>query len=77
MRNPRLSSLPFLPAVLAAALVAGAGAVQAQGGGIPSSADASSIYRRATGIDDSGDYRRELQACRSGRPQQDMETCLK
>lgn len=36
----------------------------------------SSIYRRDTGIDDSGEYKREVQACNSGRIQQARETCL-
>ena len=30
-----------------------------------------------TGIDASGSYQQEVQACRSGATQQDMETCLK
>ena len=43
---------------------------------IKSSQDQSSIYRRDTGIDDSGEYKREVQACKSGRAQQARETCL-
>lgn len=43
---------------------------------IEPSADRSSIYRRDTGIDDSGNYSREVQACLSGRTQQARDTCL-
>lgn len=43
---------------------------------IKPSVDQSSIYRRDTGIDDSGEYKREVQACLSGRTQQARETCL-
>lgn len=40
------------------------------------STDKSSIFRRDTGIDDSGSYQQEVQACLSGRTQQARETCL-
>ena len=43
---------------------------------IDPSADQSAIYKGDTGIDDSGNYRQEVQACRSGRTQQARETCL-
>ena len=36
----------------------------------------SSIQRRATGIDRSGNYQQEVQACRSGKTAQSRETCL-
>lgn len=66
-------------AVGAAALLA-VSAVTAQGTGEivrgGPSADTSSLYRRDTGIDDSGNYRREIEACRTGRTQQARETCL-
>ena len=45
-------------------------------GDIEPSAQASSIYRRDTGIDDSGRYGREVEACHTGRTQQAQETCL-
>lgn len=76
MRNHGSPWLRPLPAVLAAALVASAGAVQAQGSDIAPSADTSSIYRRDTGIDSSGDYRQEVRSCLSGHTQQARETCL-
>lgn len=76
MRNPGFPSLRLLPSLLAAALVASAGAVQAHSGDIAPSADTSSIYRRDTGIDSSGNYRQEVQACLSGRTQQAKDTCL-
>lgn len=47
-----------------------------QGEGIEPSAEKSSIYRRDTGINDSGNYRQEVQACLSGRSPQARETCL-
>lgn len=43
---------------------------------MPPSAHSSSIERRDTGIDASGDYRREVEACRTGRTQQVLQTCL-
>lgn len=82
----RKSSLCLLrPALLAAGLATvGAAAVHA---GAPSqvhtgaqnlapSADAPAITRRQTSIDSSGDYRRELQACREGKTHQSRQTCL-
>ncbi len=36
----------------------------------------SAIQRRATGIDPSGNYQQEVQACRSGKTVQSRETCL-
>jgi hypothetical protein len=76
MRNNSSRSSLFIAPLLAAGLLAAAGGVQAQGGDIAPSLDTSSIYRRDTGIDSSGDYRHEVRACRSGRTQQDTETCL-
>lgn len=76
MRNSRSPSLRFLPSLLAAGLLATGGLVQAQSADIPPSGDTSSIYRRHTGIDSSGDYLREVQACQSGRTQQTKATCL-
>lgn len=35
------------------------------------------VAPRSTGIDASGDYRQEVQACLSGRTQQDRDTCLR
>lgn len=43
---------------------------------IEPSADKSAIYRRDTGINDSGNYNQEVQACLSGRSHQARETCL-
>lgn len=43
---------------------------------IEPSAEKSSIYRRDTGINDSGNSSQEVQACLSGRTQQARETCL-
>lgn len=69
-------------ALLAAGAVAAMGAA-AQTGVLPQgrqnlapSTDAPAITRRQTGIDSSGDYRRELQACHSGQTQQAREACL-
>lgn len=76
MRHHRAPSLRLLAPVLAVALAAGATAIQAQASDIAPSAHTSSIYRRDTGIDSSGSYRQELQACRSGRTHQAEETCL-
>lgn len=61
-----------------AAVLALPAAAQVAGGSANTepSADQSSIYRRDTGIDDSGNYSREVQACLSGRTQQARETCL-
>lgn len=76
MRHLASPPLRLLASALAAALMAGAGAAQAQSDTIAPSADTSSIYRRDTGIDSSGDYRQEVRACRTGRTQQSRETCL-
>lgn len=66
-------------AVGAAALLAVPAAMAHESGetatGGPS-ADTSALYRRDTGIDDSGRYRREIEACRTGRTQQAREVCL-
>ena len=53
-----------------------AGGATAASGNIAPSARQSSIYRRDTGIDDSGQYASEVRACMSGQTQQDRETCL-
>lgn len=76
MRHPGSPSPRLLTSALAAALLAGTGAAHARSDNIPPSADASAIYRRDTGIDRSGDHRREVQACREGRTQQSLDTCL-
>lgn len=62
--------LSALIAAPAAAQVSGTGA------GLAPSAGESAIYRRDTGIDDSGKYNQELKACLSGRSGQARETCL-
>lgn len=70
----RLHLITFgLTAVLAipAAAQAATGTVN-----VTPSADKSSIYRRDTGIDDSGKYNQEVRACQSGSSQQDRETCM-
>jgi hypothetical protein len=62
---------------LAAVLVAPVAAQMAGGNAeIEPSADQSSIYRRDTGINDSGNYKQEVQACLAGRTQQARETCM-
>lgn len=70
-------------ALLAAGAVAAMGAAAQMGTQVPQggqnlapSADAPAITRRQTGIDNSGNYHRELQACRSGRTHQAREACL-
>jgi hypothetical protein len=61
------SLLPFIAA-----------SVFAAGTGLPNAAPGkeSSIYRMDTGIDDSGVYKNEVQACLSGKTHQARETCL-
>ena len=76
MPHHRARSLRLLVPVLAASLAAIAGAAQPRGGDLAPSADTSALYRRDTGIDSSGNYRQELQACRSGRTQQARDTCI-
>ena len=67
----------FLAMGLTAVLAAPAAAqVAGSSAGIEPSADKSSIYRRDTGIDDSGRYSQEVQACLSGASAQARETCL-
>ena len=61
--RPRKSLLPFGAAALLAMTAATA---QVAGGAAG-----------ATGIDASGNYQSEVQACRSGRTQQDIDTCLR
>jgi hypothetical protein len=61
--RPRKSLLPFGAAALLAMTAATA---QVAGGGVGT-----------TGIDATGNYQSELQACRSGRTQQDIDTCLR
>lgn len=61
--GPRKSLLPFAAAALLAMTAATA---QVAGGGVGT-----------TGIDATGNYQSELQACRSGRTQQDIDTCLR
>lgn len=64
---------------LAAVLSAPVAMAQTPGGtaaDVPPSADTSAISRRDTGIDDSGKYAREVQACLSGQTQQARDTCL-
>ena len=41
------------------------------------SAALAQVASGTTGIDASGNYQQEVQACRSGRTQQDLETCLR
>ena len=61
--RPRKSLLPFVAASLLAMTAATA---QVAGGAAGS-----------TGIDATGSYSSEVQACRSGRTQQDIDTCLR
>lgn len=61
--RPRKSLLPFGAAALLAMTAATA---QVAGGAAGT-----------TGIDASGNYQSEVQACRSGRTQQDIDTCLR
>lgn len=61
--RPRKSLLPFGAAALLAMTAATA---QVAGGGAGT-----------TGIDATGNYQSELQACRSGRTQQDVDTCMR
>lgn len=66
----------------AAATLLTAGAASAQGfvtgpgKNLEPSRELSAIYRRDTAIDNSGNYRSEVQACLSGQAQQPRETCL-
>jgi hypothetical protein len=41
------------------------------------SAALAQVAAGTTGIDSSGNYQKEVQACRSGQSQQDPETCLR
>ena len=61
--RPRKSLLPFAAAALLAMTAATA---QVAGGGAGT-----------TGIDATGNYQSELQSCRSGRTQQDTDTCMR
>lgn len=74
--GPRTCLSVFFLASLLAVSAAAAETASGNAVDIQSSADQSSIYRRDTGIDDSGNYRQEVQACLSGRTQQARETCL-
>lgn len=51
-------------------------AQQSSGGVQPTEAQ-SALARRATGIDDSGNYQQEVQACKTGRTQESRDTCLR
>jgi len=61
--RPRKSLLPFGAAALLA-MTAATWAVAGGGAG-------------TTGIDATGNYQSEVQACRSGRTQQDIDTCMR
>ena len=61
--RPRKSLLPFVAASLLAMTAA--------------TAQVAGSATGATGIDASGNYQSEVQACRSGRTQQDIDTCLR
>jgi hypothetical protein len=61
--NPRLLRKRLLLIALAGAFNMGTALAQVASG--------------TTGIDASGNYEKEVQACRSGRSQQDLETCLR
>jgi hypothetical protein len=63
LRHPRRSLLSFSGAALLAMTAA-----TAQVAGTPTG---------ATGIDASGNYQQEVQACTEGRSQQDRDTCLR
>jgi hypothetical protein len=67
-----------LAALVAGAMLAIPASAQGTAGStdMAPSAQAPAIARRDTGIDDSGWYAREVQACRAGRTQQDLDTCL-
>jgi hypothetical protein len=67
-----------LGTLVAAAMVAVPAAAQSASASrdLQRSEQASAIYRRDTGIDDSGRYQHELEACRSGRTQQSRDTCM-
>lgn len=75
LTTPRAGILAIGAATLMAAPTASAQAAGQMAGSGPS-AEQSALYRRDTGIDDSGQYRREVEACRTGRTQQARETCL-
>jgi hypothetical protein len=82
-RRSFMTQVDFHPLSFFAALAIGcnlvtpAAAQSAAGTGkTESPARTSSIYRWDTGIDDSGKYRQEVQACRAGLTQQTEETCL-
>lgn len=70
---------PCLMTLGAAALVtANVTAAQTNSGrNLAPSDDRPAITRRETPLDDSGDYRQELQACRSGETAQAASNCLK
>lgn len=61
--RPRKSLLPFVAASLLAMTAA--------------TAQVASGVASTTGIDASGNFQSEVQACRSGRTQQDIDTCLR
>lgn len=65
---------------IGAAAIALSGSALAQSSGASNSpgpsVDVAAISRRATDIDTTGVYLREVQACLSGRSQQSKETCL-
>jgi hypothetical protein len=44
---------------------------------LTTSAALAQVASGTTGIDASGNYQKEVQACRSGQTQQDLETCLR
>jgi hypothetical protein len=67
---------PFGALLVAVNLVHAGVPAPAGGGDLEPSADSAAITRRQTSIDRSGDFRNELQACRSGASQQGLATCL-
>ncbi|MEY4713292.1 MAG: hypothetical protein RIS88_2742 [Pseudomonadota bacterium] len=72
LRHPVVRSVRRLAPLLAAA------GLLALGGLAPAHANGSAPAAApgATGIDASGDYRQEMQACRQGRTAQDRTTCM-
>jgi len=76
----RIVSRAALGTFAAASLLAFSAQATAYGAGstvnLEPSSEQAGIYRRDTGIDQSGDYRQEVQACVSGRSQEPRETCL-
>lgn len=79
MRTPFTTPRAGILAIGAATLLALSGAnaqVAGPTANIAPSAEHSALYRRDTGIDDSGKYQREIEACRNGSTPQARDACM-